>query len=93
MTVRVEPAALLGSRNRSRARRHVELLVDALDVGLDGVVGETELVAPLAGASLPTAAWQPGQLIRVTVQLPVDRIPTQAGLSVNDESIALEELP
>jgi hypothetical protein len=56
-------------------------------------LGEAELISPLAGASLPTAAWRSDQLIRVTVQLPVNRTPTQAVLSVNDESIMLEELP
>ncbi len=56
-------------------------------------LGETELSTPLAGASLPTANWQPSQLVRVTVQLPYSESSTRAILQVNAEEFVLERLP
>jgi mannosyltransferase len=56
-------------------------------------LGDSELTSPLAGASLPTVDWRPGQLIRTTVQLPYEGSETRARLKVGEKMFDLAYLP
>jgi hypothetical protein len=55
-------------------------------------LGEQQLISPLAGPSLPTAGWSPGQIVRVTVQLPYDGGAQRAVLAVDGAETMLAPL-
>ncbi|MGL4651106.1 MAG: hypothetical protein ACRC1H_17000, partial [Caldilineaceae bacterium] len=58
-------------------------------------LGDQQVTLPLAGGAFPTSEWQPGDLIRTEVEIPV----TAAGLNarpqveVAGDSVRLERLP
>jgi hypothetical protein len=63
------------------------------DLGFTLTLGGQSLSAPLAGGAYPTAAWQPGELLRGEFDVIYDgnsNIPT---IEVNEDRIKLRPLP
>ena len=56
-------------------------------------LGDATLTAPLAGGAYPTAAWQPGELVRGDFDLLFDGASRQPSLTVGDQAIELAKLP
>ena len=56
-------------------------------------LGDRDIEAPLAGGLYPTAAWQPGALVRGVFDLPYDGTANQPVLTVADQTIRLDPLP
>ncbi len=56
-------------------------------------LGDQTLTAPLAGGTYPTAAWQPGELVRGDFDLFFDGTSRQPSLTVGDQMTRLAKLP
>jgi hypothetical protein len=56
-------------------------------------LGEQAVTAPLGGESYPTGAWQPGEIVRMQVDVPYDGMGARPVLEVAGESSQLDGLP
>ncbi len=63
------------------------------DMSFTLTVGEENLTAPLAGGGYPSAAWQPGELVRGEFDIPYDGGTDAPKIEVNGDSVRLQPLP